>query len=60
MFPYRSGDRGHAELLRSVDELPDADGAVQERVLRVDVKMHDLGGHRRHLSRSAVGDKACC
>jgi hypothetical protein len=35
----------HAEFLRSVSELPDADGAVQKRVLTVNVQVDEFG-HR--------------
>jgi hypothetical protein len=41
------GDGAHAELFRAVGELADADGAVEERVLGVDVEVDELGGHRR-------------
>ena len=44
-------DRGHAELHRTLDELRDAAGAVQDRVLGMDVQMgvtRHGGSHRRH------------
>ena len=58
-------DRGHAELHRALDELRDAAGAVQDRVLGVDVQMgvtrhcrshrrHSLGGPSRAWPRARV------
>jgi hypothetical protein len=46
-------DGAHAELLRPAGELPDADCAVQERVLAVDVEVNELG-HRARLYHSGA------
>ena len=38
------GERGEAQLLRALDELLEARGAVEQAVLRVDVQVNEIGG----------------
>ena len=52
-------DRGHAELGRTLDELRDTAGAVQDRVLGVDVQMgvtRHGRSHRRHSLERLSGE----
>ncbi len=50
-------DRGHAELHRTLDELRDTAGAVQDRILGMDVQM-GVTRHGRSHSRHSVGRRS--
>jgi hypothetical protein len=53
-------DAAHAELADAIDQRTDAEGAVQERILRVDMKVDEFGHRspiyttRRHRARRAA------
>ena len=42
-------ERGHAELRGALGELVDLAGAVEQRILAVDMEVRDGAGHRFHL-----------
>ena len=44
----------HAELFGPLGELSDAQRAVEKRVLRVDVEVNELGGHRSRFIPSRL------
>ena len=45
------GDRRHLELPDAAAQLSQPVGAVEKRILRVEVEMDEVGGHRRPIVR---------